>query len=130
MKNKYVWENGDIKFLDETEVEKDVITFSAKSKNFDILSELGVDDYDDIDIENSEHIAKKIFDILKNKGVNDNNIGEIFSNFFKYCNDNLPKGEKLTKQLYYCTKVQLVNMISDFTDYNFSDEDLNQIFDN
>lgn len=130
MENKYIWKKGDIRFLDEIEVEKDAVIFSAKSKNFDILSELGIDDYDDIDVENSEYIAKKIFIILRNMGVNDNNIGEIFSNFFKYCNDNLPKGEKLTKQLYYCTKVQLVNMISDLTDYDFSDEELNQIFDN
>lgn len=123
--DKFIWKNNDLKRIDESELR---VRYEETNQSFDILKKIGITDYDDRDIEDSEFIAQKIFIKMKEIGIDKKCIYDVFNNFYNLCHENLPKNTDFTKELYYCTKLQIVNMLQDLGFYAFSEQEINDIF--
>lgn len=122
--DKYLWKEGDLQRVTEEDMKNSDVIYEEE---YDILKEVGITDYDDEDIKNSELIAKEIFK-RHEAGLTKESAFKLFSSFYSIMKEFVPEGVVYTKELYNCTKLQVVNLMAENKDIAFSKKELKEIF--
>ena len=112
--DKFIWQQGDVKIVDESSFLKNAKLYDdSNDKPFMCCHSASVCyECDEEDQHIAIHLAKRVYDCFF--ATSDNNeelLNKVINSYVNLCKKLLVEDCVLTKQLYCCSKMQLLDML-------------------
>lgn len=125
--NKFVWEEGDINFLTEEEVNESVNRYNPDNEKpfYACFLNTGCPSCDEDDQKTGKLLAERIYESYFKGDADKVLLGKVLQCYVDLCKKLLPSTVILTKQLYCAARVQFLNML--LLNHKFTEAEIKEV---